>query len=179
MDVVKRNGVDVGIKEERNIDKGEHVAHALGADGEGQNLDGVTDQETRPGDVVEGVVEEDHEDDGAPVSLDARGGESLRANGPNHEAAAHASGGDKEERAATKLIDEEAHGGGNDAVPDVQDTVDLELHVGVLDADAVEHTGDVVRDETVAGPLGEQTSREQDKKPVAVALGLEELEPAG
>lgn len=69
------------------------------------------------------------------------------------------------------------HGSGNKTVPDVENTVDLELHIGVRNTDGVENTRDVVTDETVARPLGEETSGDQDDEPVAVALGLEDLEP--
>jgi hypothetical protein len=176
--VVERNGVDVGVEEERNVDHGEHVAHTLGTERIGQNFNGVTNKETRPRHVVESVVQEDHKDDGTSVGLDLGGFEALGENGPDDKGHAHSSGGDEEKRATSELVDEKAHGDGNETVPDVQNTVDLELHVGVGDTDGVEHTGDIVRDETVARPLGEQTSREQDKKPVAIALGLEKLEPA-
>lgn len=70
------------------------------------------------------------------------------------------------------------HGCGDQTVPDVEDTVDLELHIGIGDANALENTRDVVRNETVARPLREETSRNQDDEPVTVALGLEDLEPA-
>lgn len=106
--VVQSNGVDVGVEEQRKVDAGEHVAHGLGTDGVRQNLNSVTDQETRPSDVVEGVVEEDHEDDSATVGLDVGGSEALGENGPDDEGHAHASGGDQEERATTDLVDKEA-----------------------------------------------------------------------
>ena len=105
--MVECNGVDIGVEEQRNIDASEHVAHALGADGKGQDLNGVANKETGPGNVVEGVVEEDHEDDGASVSLDLGDGEALRQDGPDHKGETHAGGGDEEERATTELVDEE------------------------------------------------------------------------
>jgi hypothetical protein len=45
-DMLKRNRVHISIEEESDVDKGEHVAHALGADRERKNLDGVTDKKT-------------------------------------------------------------------------------------------------------------------------------------
>lgn len=47
------------------------------------------------------------------------------------------------------------------------------------DADSVENAGNVVGNETIARPLREETGRDQDDEPVAVALGLEDLEPSG
>ena len=69
------------------------------------------------------------------------------------------------------------HSNGDNAVPDVKNTVDLELHIGIRDTDSVENTRDVITDETVARPLREETCGDQDDEPVAVALGLEDLEP--
>ena len=43
-DVAERNWIDVGVEEERNINHGKHIAHALGANRERQNLDGVADK---------------------------------------------------------------------------------------------------------------------------------------
>jgi hypothetical protein len=68
MNVVQRNGVHISVEEERDVNHGKHVAHALGTDRVGQNLDGVADKEARPGRVVEGVIQEDHSDDGATIA---------------------------------------------------------------------------------------------------------------
>lgn len=108
LDGVQSDGVDVGVEEQREVDTSEHVAHGLGTDGVGQNLNGVTDKETGPGNVVECVVEEDHEHDSASVGLDVSGIETLGEDGPDDEGHAHAGGGDEEERATTDLVDEEA-----------------------------------------------------------------------
>ena len=107
LDGVQSDGVDVGVEEQRKVDTSEHVAHGLGADGVRQNLDGVTDKETGPGHVVERVVEEDHEHDGASVGLDVGGIETLGEDSPDHKGHAHTSGGDEEERAATNFVNEE------------------------------------------------------------------------
>jgi hypothetical protein len=56
MNVVQRNGVHISVEEERDVNHGKHVAHALGTDRVGQNLDGVADKEARPGRVVESVI---------------------------------------------------------------------------------------------------------------------------
>jgi hypothetical protein len=69
------------------------------------------------------------------------------------------------------------HGGGDDHVPDIQNSVDDKLSVLVGDTDIGEYTIDVVGHESISRPLGEETSRKQNEKPVAVALGLEQLEP--
>jgi hypothetical protein len=90
--VVQGDGVDVGVEKESEIDHGEHIAHTLGTNAIGENLDSVSDQETRPSDVVEGVIQEDHGDDSTSVGLDLGGIITFGANGPNNEADHHASG---------------------------------------------------------------------------------------
>jgi hypothetical protein len=70
------------------------------------------------------------------------------------------------------------HSDGDDAVPDVENAVDDKLGIRVFDTNTIKHTGDIIRHETVSRPLREQTSGDQDEKPVAVALGFEKLQPA-
>lgn len=106
--VVQGNGVDIGIEEQSKIDHGEHVAHSLGADAERQDLDGVPDEQTRPGDIVESVVQENHSNDCASIALLLRGIVAFGANCPYDEAKRHASSGDKEERTTADLVNEEA-----------------------------------------------------------------------
>lgn len=106
--MIKRNRVDIGVEEQGNINHCKHVAHALGTKGKGQNLDGVTDEETRPGGVVAGIVQEDHGDDGVSVSLDQGDVVALRADSPDDEAQAHSTGGDEEKWTTTDLLDEKA-----------------------------------------------------------------------
>jgi hypothetical protein len=59
-DVSKGDRVDIVVEEQSQINHQEHDSNTLGTDMVRKNLDGVTDQETRPGRVVEDVVEEDH-----------------------------------------------------------------------------------------------------------------------
>ena len=48
----------------REIDGEEHDSKTLGADVVWQDLRNVADEETAPGEIVHGVVEEDHGQDG-------------------------------------------------------------------------------------------------------------------
>jgi len=178
LDGVEGDGVDVLVEEEGNVDHEEDDGHALGADVVGQDLDRVADQQAGPGQVVEDVVDEDHGDDTlacARVALDLRG---PGQRSPDDKGQEHAGGGDEEEGAASDAVDEETLADGDDHVDDLEDTVDDELGLGVGDADLLEDNVDVVRDETVAGPLGEKTDGEQDDQTVTVALGLDQFHPA-
>jgi hypothetical protein len=56
--------VDLVVDDERDVDGDVHDHHALGAELERQNLDGVCDEETRPGESVADSVEPEEDDDG-------------------------------------------------------------------------------------------------------------------
>lgn len=62
LDVLESDGVDVLIEEEGDVDHEEDHGHTLGTNVVRQNLDAVSDEETGPGQVVEDVVDEDHDD---------------------------------------------------------------------------------------------------------------------
>jgi hypothetical protein len=149
------------LQEESNVDHQEHESHALGANAVGQNLCRVTHKKTRPGQVVEAVVEENHGHHGVcstfvGVVHAVRG----RAPGPDDEHNKHAGGGDEEQWTSADLVDEEAHAGGDDHVQNLQTSVDNELNVGVRNSDIVEDDVQVIADKTVARPLGEETERQ-------------------
>lgn len=177
-DVLERNRVDVLVEEEGDVNHQEHGGHTLGAEAVRQNLSGVTDEKTRPGHVVEDVVDEDHGHNGTAGTAVSVDGVTGGADGPDDEGSQHTSGGNQEERATADLVNNEALASSDDDVQDLQATVDDELDVAVRDPYAVEDDVEVVRDKTVAGPLGEETEGEQDEEPVAVTLGLDELAPA-
>jgi hypothetical protein len=167
------------LQEESNVDHQEHESHALGANAVGQDFCRVTHKKTRPGQVVEAVVEENHGHHSVCSTLvGVVHAVRSRATGPDDENNEHAGGGDKEQWTSADLVDEEAHAGGDDHVQDLQTSVNNELDVAVRDSDIVENDVQVVADKTVARPLREETERQEDDEPVAVALGLEELEPA-
>jgi hypothetical protein len=177
--VVRLGCEALDLQEESNVDHQEHESHALGANAVGQDFGRVTHKKTRPGQVVEAVVEENHGHHSVCSTLvGIVHAVRSRATGPDDENNEHAGGGDKEQWTSADLVDEEAHAGGNDHVQDLQTSVDDELDVAVRDSDIVEDEVQVVADKTVARPLGEKTKRKQDNESVTVALGLEQLEPA-
>jgi len=176
---VEGDWVDVLVEEESNVDHQEHESHTLGTNVVWKNLAGVTDEKTRPGHVVESVVDEDHGNDtlgGTTVVVVV--GEDGRADGPDDKTSEHTTGRDQKKSAATDLVNEEALTNGDDGVTDLEDTVDDELSVGVGDTDLVEDNVDVVRDETVTRPLGEETSSQENDQTVAVTWGADKLLPA-
>ena len=146
----------------RKVNAKEHDRHALSADVVGQDLNCVTDQETRPCQVVEDVVDENHGNDGVRGRLVALDGKLGRADGPDDEGAQHAGSRDEEKLPAPDLIDKETHSSRHGEVDNLQNTVDELLRRAVGDADGVEHLMDVVRYEAVAGPLRKETGGDEN-----------------
>jgi hypothetical protein len=168
--------VDVLVDGESNLDEEVHDHETLGANLEGQDLDGVGYEETRPCKSVGDREDPDHGNDTttsghATVHLFLR-----RADGPNDEAHAHGCGGGDEKRSASHAVTEKRARNGNDEGKNGKTTVDTELSVTVGYTDRVVDISGVVGGETVARPLGEETERRKEHKPVPVALGLEEVE---
>jgi len=171
----KRVGVDVEGKGGLNGDVHDH--ETLATEPVGQNLDGVTDQETGPGDRVHDSEHPDEEDHGlvgagGSVLVPETGGE-----GPEDEGGEHTTGGGKEHGPTADLVDEQGHGDGDNEGETHLAGRETELAGGVLLVDTgrlVQKVG-IVGDNGVTGPLGEEAEREKDGKAVAVALGLEEV----
>ena len=90
----------------------------------------------------------------------------------------HARRGRQEQEPAPPAVDLEARKHRPAQVPDREDAGDEQLDLCVRDADRVEDLGEVVRDEAVAGPLGEPGDRDDDAHPLAVAGGRDERFPA-
>lgn len=176
--VVKTNGVDLLVENQSDLNKQVHQHETLGADVEWKNLDGVGNQKTGPGEVVSGGVDENHSNDGLSGSWVAVDSELSRAHRPNSERNKHTTSGSKEKRTTTKLVYSKGHTERNEPVVDRQTTVDLELSILAGDTDGVEDNSEVVRNQSVTGPLREQTSSHQQEKTMPVTLGGNKLTPS-
>jgi hypothetical protein len=168
--------VDVLVDGQSNLDEKVHNHEALGTDLEWQNLDRIGDEKTRPGQSVGDRENPDHGNDTLTSSLAALLLLLGRADGPDDEAHAHGCSGGNEKRAATNAVNEQSAGDGDNEGQDGKTTVETELSVAIGYANAVVYVGGVVGGKSVARPLGEQTERRKEHKPVPVALGLEEVE---
>lgn len=149
------DGISVLIEDERERDGEVEHGETLGTELERQDLDGVRDDKGRVRNIVSTIVEEDECDDcvgGRVVSGDGvtGGGDGLAT-----EEQEHADVGGEEESTTTGPVADETTDDGDDEVVDLEDTVDQVLGSGVGDADRVQDLGEVVGDETVAGPLRE------------------------
>ena len=128
--------------------------------------------------LVSGVVEEDERDDGVRGGLGAVEGVLGGADSLHGEEDRHADTRHQEEEATADALDLERGEHGPAQVPDGEDTGDEELDGRARDADRVEHLAEVVRDETVPGPLREPGEGDDDTHTLAVAGRLDECEPA-
>ena len=197
-EVVPGQGIGLGAEGEGGLDSDVHDHDALGAEMEGQNLEGVGDEQTREANVVEDAEDPDEEDlrDAEAVGVVVavvHGGHD----GPEREGDDHARDGSQEERAATNLVDEE---GGVDGARKIENGLagrDLwetksatvggfrnlvitytQLLVLVGDTGAVVDQVHVVGDDGVTGVLGDETNGHDNGKSPPVALGLHEVEVA-
>jgi len=111
---------------------------------------------------------------GSVAMLGIKGG----ADGLQREEQAHPSAGCEEEGPAANTVDHEAREDGPGKIPDLENTVDHELDGRIRDADRVEDFVEVVRYQTVAGPLGEESEGDDDPEAAAITRGREDGLPA-
>lgn len=174
---IEGDGVGVLVEDDSTHDGEVHDSETLGTDEEGQDLDGVGDEEWSVGDSVETVEDEDEREEGTTSSsvgslLVSSGHSSNNSVGDKH-----TTGGNDEEWATTNPLDGHGSGDGNDEVVDGEDTVDERLVVRGRDTNSVKNLVEVVRDETVSGPLGEYTDTDDDPHAAAVTWGAEQIDP--
>lgn len=128
--------------------------------------------------LVCGVEQEDSGDDSISSRVILVLGVDSTAHGLHDEEEEHANGGGDEEKTTTDLVNK---GGGDESpsqVPDLKDTVDEELVSAVGNTDSFQNCVEVVRDETIAGPLGEESDGNDDAHTLAVSGGGKQGLPA-
>jgi hypothetical protein len=101
---------------------------------------------------------------GGALCLGVLGG----SNGLNDEGHQHARARREEQRTTTNLVDKETDADGRDELHDGEITIDLQLGLVVCDSNGLEHSGEIVRDQGVSRPLGEQAKADKDEETVAV-----------
>ena len=90
----------------------------------------------------------------------------------------HETGRGEEEESTPKTVDSVRGIQSADETPDLEDAVDEELGTRIGDTDLVQDFGEIVRNETVPGPLGEEGDGDDDAHAFAVARGHDERFPA-
>ena len=111
-------GVRLGAEGEGGLDGDVHDHHALGAEVEGQDLEGVGDEQTGEANVVEDAKDPDENDLRNAEAALAAGLVVLGGHdGPDGEGGNHARDGRQEERATADLVD---HEGGDDGAGEIE-----------------------------------------------------------
>ena len=145
-----------------------------------KNFDSVRNDEGGEGKIVRAVEQKDKCDDsmgGALVScVSVDGG----ASGLQCEKNDHADNGGHEEDTTANLVNKGRGEESPEQIPDLEDTVNQELYGGVHNANGNENLIKVVRNETVAGPLGEEGEGNNDPHAAPISrCGEEVLPPNG
>jgi hypothetical protein len=160
------NGVHILVEDTRQRREHKAKCKTLCANVEGQDLNGIRDRQTRPGNTSSTVEEEDH-------SQDSRTGTRVAslciygaAGGPDAECDEHAYACAEEECATADSIDEEGAAKRDEETPDCQPAVDQCLVRAAVnlsaywrppqccsyllgDADGLQHSGQIVRDKPI------------------------------
>lgn len=163
------------------LDDNVHNHHTLGAKVEGQDLEGVRDQQTGEPNVVKDSKDPDEDELGVPGTLvgAARVLVDGAGDGPADKRGDHAADGDQEEGTATKVVDCQSSTDGARQIENGLSGGDGELLVLLRNAGAFVDGVHVVGEECVTRVLRDDAERDDDGKTPAVTLGPEEVEVAG
>lgn len=177
LDGGEADGVDKGVEGAAGAAHHEHCGHALAALQVGEDLRDVQVGQGHH-EVVHGVVDKDEGHDGAAggvvavvAGVDGRGGRPADVDDRH----AHVRG-QPLDAPANKVL-HEAPRDARHQVPAHEAQVDPVLGEARGDADGAEDLGQVVRDEAVAGPLGEEADSDGDENAANVDRRGEELPP--
>jgi len=130
-------------------------------------------------DVRIGSVEQEDEGDdsiGRRVVTGVR--EDGRASSDEDVEDQHAHGRDEEQSATTNLFHHRRSRERPGQVPDLEDTIDEELDGLAFNSNGFEDLAEVVRDDTVSRPLGEEGESDDNTHALEVTGGLEEGGPS-
>jgi len=87
----------------------------------------------------------------------------------------HQKCGEEEHFAATEFVNQEGGTKSNNPTPNTESTVDFELLLLIGDTDLIENFGEVIGDNSVAGPLREETKCDKNYKTMTITFGLEKF----
>ena len=174
----QRDRVHVLVEDERERDDKVEEAESFGAEVEREDLDRVRDGERTERERVRRRKEKDEHNDGVarrdrPMLRILCKTDRLR-----HVAQHHQTGRGEDEDSTPETVHGVRGVQSREETPDLDGAVDDELSARIGDADLVQDFGEVVREETVAGPLGEEGHGDDDAHTFAVSRGRDERFPA-
>lgn len=176
---VEGQRVEVVVQKKSDLHRDVEEHETLGTERVGEDLNGITNQETRPTSRVEDTVEPDEEDHGV---IGSRGLVLLvktTGKSPEDEDDEHTTGGEQEGETTVKAVDEHGASNRDNHIENGLSSGDDETVLLTLETSVLVEDSGVVGDDTVSGPLGEETKREENDETVAVTLGLEEVGVSG
>lgn len=176
---LKGERVGVVVEEKSALDEDVEDHETLGTERVGENLDGITDQETRPRGGVEELEEPDEEDHSVVGSRRVVLLVETASESPDDQSTAHTTGGEEEGRATTELVDHHGEGDGDNHSHGGRASVQTKTSRRVADTGVLVQNRSVVGNDGIAGPLGEDTERDDDHETVAVTTGFEEVNVLG
>jgi hypothetical protein len=166
------------IEDEREGDDEVEEAEPFGAEVVRQDLDCVGDGERTERERVRRRKEKDEYDDGVA----RRGRPMLRilckTDRLRQVARHHQTGRGEDEQSTPETVHRVGGVQSPHETPDLDAAIDEELGARIGNADLVQNFGQVVREETVAGPLGEESHGDDDPHAFSVTRGREERFPA-
>lgn len=167
--------VEVVVEKKGDLNRDVQEHETLGTKRVRQDFDRITNQKTRPAGRIEDTVEPHEENhgvvsSGSLVLLEKAAGES-----PEDESKEHASSSEEEGETTVETFDEQSATNGDNHIENGLTGGDDQALVLTLQTSVDVETGRVVRDDTIARPLREETEREENNKAISVTLGLEEV----
>jgi len=176
-DLAKSDRVDILVEDEGKGDEKAEDGVTLGAEGVGENLESVGDNQGCECNVVRGIEQEDEGDDGVGGGCAPGDGVTGGADSLEGEKEQHPSARTEEENPSPDAFDERGGGDGPRQIPNLEDTVDEELCSRTGDANGLEHFVEIVGDETVSGPLRKPSESDNDCQTLTVTGGLDQGHP--
>ena len=150
---------------------------SFGTERERQDLDCVGDDERAKREGVRRRKEKDERNDGVSRCDRAVLGVFCETYCLCHVEEHHQAGRGEEEESTPETVDGVRGVQSQDKTPDLDHAVDKKLSASIGDADLVQDFGEVVREETVAGPLGKEGDGDDDVHAFTIAWGREERFP--
>ena len=176
-EVRETDRVDIASEDGRDLDGKQDERPSLGSHLVGDDLQGVCDDEIRPGQGVESLEDEDASQDESATREAAALDVLLRGDGPDNEGDEHTGGASDEEEATPEAINHHGDGQGDDVLPESDHAVHQGDFVFGLQAGILENLREVVRDKLVTGGLREESGTEAQRDSLEVGDRREELLP--
>ena len=176
-DPTKSDGVDILIEDDGEGDDKAEDGEALGTKVVGEDLEGIRYNQGGEGNGVRSGEQEDEGNDCMSGGFVPGDRVTSRTDGLEDEEKQHADARGHKKDPPPDAFNERSGTNSPSEAPDLEDTIDEELDGRVGNSNGLEHFIEVVRDETIAGPLGEPTEGDDYRQTFTVPRGLDQGHP--